>query len=163
MLLAMAVVVISGCSSFVQKPKVLLKSASFVGLDQGGADIEFSLGITNPNSFDVSLLGYTYDLKVMALPLAAGGLRENYRLKSGQETDVRLPVRVSFADLFEVLKRKPDLERIPYRLNAQLQVDTLMGEIPVPFEIESTFALPEKYRPANYLDRFRRLLKPLSP
>jgi LEA14-like dessication related protein len=153
---------ITGCSSFVQKPQVLLKRTNITGLDNAGADIEFYLGVTNPNPFDVSLLGYTYQLKVMSLQLAAGGLQENVLLASGQETEMRLPIRVSFAELLEVLKRKPDPERIPYKLNAQLQAKTFMGEVVIPFESNSTFSLPEQYRPTYYLDRFRHLLKPLS-
>jgi LEA14-like dessication related protein len=146
---------ITGCAAFVQKPQLSLKSTTIAGLDSAGADIEFYLGVTNPNSFDVTLLGYTYQLKVMSLPLAAGGLQESLLLAAGQETEMRLPIRVSFAELREILKLKPDPKRIPYTLNAQLQAKTFLGELAVPFKSDSTFSLPEQYRPAYYLDRFR--------
>lgn len=153
---------VTGCTSFLEKPQLLLKHTAIVGLDSAGVDFEFHLGVTNPNRFDITLLGYTYQLEVMSLPLAAGELQERVLLTSGQETGMRLPVRVSFAELREILKRRPDPERIPYRLNAQLQVETVAGTMAIPFESEGTVSLPEQYRPEYYPDRIKQLLRPRS-
>jgi LEA14-like dessication related protein len=146
-------------STFVREPKVSIKRTNIVGLDASGVEIEFYLGIRNPNSFDLSLLGYTYDLKVMALPLASGGLQESILFKGGSETDVRLPVRVKLADLIEVLKRRPDPDRVPYQLNARLQISTFAGDMTIPIESSSTFSVPETYRPDYYLNRLKSLFK----
>jgi LEA14-like dessication related protein len=155
--------VISGCSSLVQRPEVELKRTTLLRVDTSGADLEFYLGVSNPNAFDVSLLGYTYELKIMTLPLAAGGLREDMLFAAGRETDMRLPIRLKYADLVEVLKRRPDPDGIPYQLKADLQIKTFMGEMIVPLDSSGKFSLPEKYRPAYYLDRLRERLRPLSP
>ena len=90
---------LSGCASLVQAPHVTLKKTSMVGLDTSGIDIEFYLGVTNPNSFDLSLLGYTFDLRVMARPLSSGGMQETILFPAGKETGMRLPVRLKFTDL----------------------------------------------------------------
>jgi LEA14-like dessication related protein len=147
------------CSTFVREPKVSIKRTNVVGFNASGIDLEFYLGISNPNSFDLSLLGYTYDLKVMALPLVSGGVQESILFKAGSETDVRLPVRIKLADLIEVLKRRPDPEKVPYQMNARLQLSTFAGEMTIPIESSSTFSVPETYRPDYYLNRLKSLFK----
>jgi LEA14-like dessication related protein len=154
-LLPVMLLLISGCASLVQEPRVAIKQTNIVGLDTAGADLEFYLGITNPNSFDLSLLGYTYDLQVLTLPLAAGGSQEALPIPAGRETDMRLPVRIKYGNLLEILKRRPDPDRIPYRMNARLHIKTSLGEMVIPIEKNSFFALPEKYRPSHYLDLLR--------
>lgn len=151
------------CSTFVQAPKVSIKRTNIVAFDTAGAEIEFYLGVTNPNSFDLSLLGYTYDLKVMTLPLASGGLPESILFKAGVETDMRLPVRVRFSDIMAILKRRPDPDKIPYQMQASLQIKTFAGEMTIPFENNNTFSVPEKYRPSYYRDRLKDLFEQLSP
>lgn len=149
----------TGCSGLVHEPKVTLKQTNIIGLDTAGADLEFYLAITNPNSFDLSLLSYTYDLKVMTLHVANSGLQDTLTIPSGQEADMRLPVRIKYSDLIEVLKRSPDPDKVPYELNARLHVKTIFGEKIIPIEKNSTFAIPQNYRPDFYLERFKDLFK----
>ncbi|HEY3308618.1 MAG TPA: LEA type 2 family protein [Desulfuromonadaceae bacterium] len=158
-LLPALLVLVTGCSHFIQEPKVTLKQSSIINLDTAGADLEFYLGITNPNSFDLSVLSYTYDLRVMTLNLANSGLQETLSIPSESETDMRLPVRIRYSDLFEIIKRHPDPEKIPYQLNARLHVRTTFGDKIIPIEKNSTFAIPEKYRPDFYLERFKDIFK----
>jgi LEA14-like dessication related protein len=153
------IVMFSGCSSLVQAPRVTLKETSLVGLDTSGIDIEFLLNITNPNSFDLSLLGYTFDLQVLALPLSTGGKQETILFPAGKETGMRLPVRLKFTDLLKIINRSPDPDKIPYQLNAMLQLKTPLGEMAVPVEKSSLLAIPEQYRPAAFTNRLRDALR----
>jgi LEA14-like dessication related protein len=148
----------AGCASLIHEPQVTLKRTNIISLDTAGADLEFYLGITNPNSFDLSLLGYTYDLRVMTLPLAASGLQKTIPIPAGRETDMRLPVRVTFGDLLAILKRRPAPDQIPYQLNARLHIESPLGEQVIPVERTGSFALPEKYRPSFYLNRFKEVI-----
>jgi len=153
------IVMLSGCASLVQAPRVTLKETSMIGLDTSGIDIEFLLAITNPNSFDLSLLGYTFDLQVLALPLSTGGMQETILFPAGKETGMRLPVRLKFADLLKIIKRSPDPDKIPYQLNTVLHLKTPLGEMVVPVEKSSLLALPEQYRPAAFTNRLRDALR----
>lgn len=153
--------ILSGCTSLVQAPRVILKETSMVGLDTSGIDVEFYLGVTNPNPFDISLLGYTFDLRVLALPLSTGGRQETINFPAGNETGVRLPVRLKFADLLEIIKRSPDPDKIPYQLNSIFHLDTPLGEMTVPVERNSVLSIPEQYRPTVYIDRLRDALRGL--
>jgi LEA14-like dessication related protein len=152
-------VLLSGCSAFIREPRIAIKGTSLVGLDSSGIDVEFYLGISNPNSFDLSLLGYTYDLRIMTLPLSTGGLQESVLFTAGKETDLRLPVHLKFSDLLEIIKRQPDLDKLPYRMNAWLHLKSPLGEMVIPVEKNDTLNVPERYRPGAAIDRLRDALR----
>jgi len=118
---------LSGCSSFILEPQIAIKGTNLVGLDSSGIDVEFYLGVTNPNTFDLSLLGYTYNLRVMTLPLSTGGTQETIVFPAGKESDMRLPIHLKFSDLLEIIKRQPDLDKLPYQMNARLHLKHPLG------------------------------------
>ena len=147
--LLLLVVLLSGCTKFVSHPEVTVQDLNVVSLDPGGAVMELYLTVKNTNSFEVKLQGYSYDLKIMALPLAKGGAREEIKFPPGVETDVRIPIRITYGDLLEILKRKPDPDKIPYQITAGLDLDTPMGQLTVPVNRNGTYAIPKQYRPSS--------------
>jgi LEA14-like dessication related protein len=157
--LFLLIVLFSGCTSFVQAPRVVLKEAGVVGLDQTGVDIVLNLGITNPNAFALSLLGYSFELRVLSQPLFSGGMQETILFPAEKETGMRLPVRLKFADLLEIIRRTPDPDNIPYQLNGMLNLNTPLGRMDVPVEKSAVLAIPEQYRPAAYINRLRDVLR----
>lgn len=150
--LILLMVFMNACASLVKEPVITLQRTSIIGLDTAGVDLELYLNVTNPNGFNLSLLGYTYDLQVMALPLANGGALQTVVFPAGKHADIRLPVRLRYNDLIGILKRLPDPEKIPYHVTAKLQVDTPVGELIIPVDERATFAVPEKYRPSRVFD-----------
>jgi LEA14-like dessication related protein len=137
---------------FVKAPVVTVRDLNMVSLDGAGAGMELYLTVKNTNSFDLKLLGYSYDLQVMALPLAKGGARDAVSFPAGVETDLRIPIRVSFGDMIELFKRRPDPDRIPYALQAGLDLDTPLGNLSVPVNRTGTYAVPKQYRPSSILN-----------
>ena len=158
-LILLMLVLLTGCTMIVKRPEVTVKDVNVVSLDGGGAGMEVYLGVKNMNPYDLKLLGYNYDLKVMALPLAKGGARETVVFPSKAETDIRIPIRVSFADLLEILKRGPNPDSIPYQLFAGLDLDTPLGEMTVPVHRTGTYAIPEKYRPSSFFNKLGDLFR----
>ena len=154
---------LGGCGLFFTSPVVEVRDVAIVGLDPGGIDVELYLTVTNPNSFPITLTGYNYDLRVSALPLTKGGARQSLTFKAEAATDVRLPVRVALANLLDLLKRRPDPDRLPYRLEAALQVDTPVGERVIAVDRDGTFAIPERYRPAQWLKTLQSIVNDLIP
>lgn len=155
----LALAVISGCAALVQPPHVTVLSTDVVSIDTAGFDIELLLGVENPNPFDISLLGYTYELQIMSVPFSSGGLQKGVLFPPGQPVEIRLPFRVHHTDLLGVIKRRPDLERIPYSVDARLNLATPLGEIVIPLKRSDTVSVPEAYRPGTYL---KRMLQPLK-
>lgn len=149
----------SGCASLVKAPQVTVRSSNIVSIDTSGFDIELLVGVENRNMFDVSLLSYTYDLQVMSVPFSSGGLQKGVVFPAGQTVDVRLPFRVHHSDLLGIFKRRPDLDHVPYSVDARLNLDTPVGELIVPLKKSDTVSVPAAYRPGTYL---KRLLQPLK-
>ena len=152
-------VLLTGCTTFVKAPEVTVQDLNVVSLDAGGAGMELYLKVNNTNTFDLSLQGYSYDLKIMALPLAKGGAREEVKFLASAETDLRIPIRISYGELLEILKRKPDPDEIPYQLAAGLDLDTPMGQMTVPVSRTGTYAIPKQYRPSALFGRISELLR----
>lgn len=159
LVVVLALVAISGCASLVKEPHITVRSTNVVSVDTAGFDIELLIGVENPNIFDVSLQSYTYDLQVMSIPFSSGGLQKGVLFPSGQLVDIRLPFRVHYADLLGVIKRRPDLDRIPYSVDARLNLDTPFGGLVIPLKKNDTVSVPAAYRPGSY---FKRMLHPLK-
>jgi LEA14-like dessication related protein len=158
-LLLSVVIFLTGCSLFVASPNVKVGNVNLVSFDGGGATLEFLLLISNPNSFDLQLLGYSYDLKIMTLPLAKGGARDVVVFPAGEEVNMHLPVRIAYGDLLEIMKRRPDPDNIPYRLQTGLEVETPLGLRIIPFAKKGTYSIPNEYRPAFYLQQIKEMLQ----
>ena len=158
-MVVLALVTISGCASLVQPPHVTVLSTNVVSVDTAGFDIELLVGVENPNRFDVSLQGYTYELQIMSVPFSSGGMQKQVLFPSGRAVDVRLPFRVHHTDLLGVIMRRPDLDRIPYSVDARLNLTTPFGEIVIPVKKSDTVSVPADFRPETY---FKRILQPLK-
>lgn len=157
--LVVLVLTLSGCTLFVKEPQVAVRDLNVVSLDPAGLGMELYLTVDNPNSFDLRLLGYSYDLKVMALPLAKGGARDEIRFPAKSETGVRIPVKIGYSELIEILKRMPDPDHIPYTLSAGLDLETPVGQRSIPVNRTGTYAVPPQYRPGNLFKGLGNLFK----
>ncbi|MBU5636848.1 LEA type 2 family protein [Geomonas sp. Red69] len=157
--LLLLVVLLSGCSKLVNAPLVTVQDLNVVSVDPTGAGMELYLSVQNTNSFDVKLQGYSYDIRIMALPLAKGGAREEINFPANEETDVRIPIRITYSDLLEIFKRRPDPDKIPYQLAAGLDLETPVGQMTIPVKKSGTYAIPKKYRPAAIFGKLADFLK----
>ena len=147
------VLLCTGCTMFVKEPVVMVRELNVVSLDGAGLGMELHLTVKNSNPYDIKLLGYSYDLKVMTLPLAQKVAREEVSFPAGAESDLRIPVRVSYGDLLEIFKRKPDPDHIPYDLVAGLDLKTPLGRLSVPVRRSGTYAVPKQFRPGSILNK----------
>ena len=155
----MLLMLLTGCTSLVQRPEVTVKELNVVSFDGTGLGMELYLRVKNTNSYNLKLDGYSYDLKVMALPLAKGSAREEINFPSHAETDLRIPIRISFSDLVEIMKRQPNPDSIPYQLTAGLDLETPLGEMSVPVNRTGTYSIPKQYRPSSILNKLSDLFR----
>jgi len=151
---------LGACSLFLSQPTVSVKEVSLAGLDDTGVNLDLQLAVHNPNLFDLNLQGFRYDLRVLALPFAAGESREPVAFPGQSTTDVRLPVRVSYRDFLEVLKRRPDPDRVPYQLRGGLELTTVWGSRSLPLDASGTFAIPPRYRPSYLMQQVTDFFAP---
>jgi LEA14-like dessication related protein len=160
-LLIFLLMLLSGCA-FITKPEVTVKDVKLTGLDNGGVDLDFYLSVNNRNSFDLKMKGYSYDVRIMALPLARGASHDTYNFYAKSATDVLIPVKISFDNVIEVLKRHPNPDAIPYQLHADLTVDTTLGDMVIPTNKSGTICVPKEFRPSNMLKNIGDFLKTLE-
>ena len=143
----------------MKEPRVAIQKTSITGVDSSGLEIEFEVRVDNPNTFDLTLIGYSYDLQLMAVPFSSGRHQGEISFSAGQMTDLRLPVRIKFADLIAISRRLMEADRIPYHLTASLNIKTPLGDMAVPVDKSDSFQVPDIYRSGNFL---RRLMQPLK-
>ena len=158
LLLFLLLSLVTGCSHFVAAPEVAFRELKLTGAGTGGLSFDIDLGVKNPNSFDLRLDGYTYRLRVTDLPLATGGIRDTFVFPAGEETDLRIPVQVGYTDMLEILRHRPDPDRIPYQLSAGLEVSAPFGKMYIPIEKGGTLRVPDRFRPTFYLNILKGLL-----
>ncbi len=157
-LLLLSLLFLTACAMTVQNPTVKIKDVRFAGLDGNGVLLDFLLDVTNANSFDLPLQGYTYDVRLMALPLVRGESKDCLSFPGKTSTDVLIPVKLSYADVMEIIKRNPRMKEIPYQLNADLSLGTPLGAITVPVRKGGTVTIPKQYQPDGLLRKFGDLL-----
>lgn len=153
-LLFVSLLFLAACATAVQSPTVKLKNVRLAGLDDKGASLGFLLTVTNPNTFDLPLQGYTYAVQIMDAPLATGESKDRLTFPAKNSTDMLIPVRVSFSDVLEIVKRSPGLRDVPYRLQANLLMGTPLGSITVPVNKKGFVTIPKQYQPVNLLQKF---------
>src|SRR5512137_319625 len=98
-LLIVSLLLLTSCTTFITRPEVTVKDVKLVGLDTDGINLNFYLSVNNTNSFDLKMKGYSYDVKIMALPLAKGSSAEPYYFQAKSTTDALIPVKISYNDL----------------------------------------------------------------
>lgn len=157
--LIIALLLLQGCSAIVTRPEVKVQGINMVRLDTSGVDIDINLLVSNPNRFDLALLGYSYRLQLADIPLMSGGERQKIVFQGDRETLLKIPARVRHTDLLELLRKSPDPNHLPYRIIAGLQVDTPIGETSVPVDHSGEFSVPEKYKPASMFQRFKGIFE----
>jgi LEA14-like dessication related protein len=144
---------------FIEKPDIAVKEVSLVGIDRDGVEMDVELGVTNHNSSSITLTGYRYQLLVSELPMSRGERREPYEFQGGTTTDIRLPLRITYRDLLEILKRLPDPDHIPYQLTADIDLDSRFGSFTVPVAKRGHLGVPQRYRLDNILKQLDDFLK----
>ncbi|HWI40957.1 MAG TPA: LEA type 2 family protein [Verrucomicrobiae bacterium] len=147
----------SGCSLFVSKPEVTFNELKIVGADTSGMSFDLLLTVNNPNRYDITLDGYTYDLRISDLQLANGGIRDRKVFAGKQESEFRIPVRITYKDVLQIIKHRPDPDNIPYQFDSGLELRTGIGPMYVPLHKTGSFAVPEEYRHLFYIRKLRDL------
>ncbi len=153
LILSLSMLLLSACTAFVTKPEVTLKDIKLVGLNQEGLDVDIYLSVYNPNSFDLHLQDYRYDLKIMSLPLAQGNSRTTHDFYSKSASDLLIPAKIPYNGLTEVLKRRPNPDAVPYQLHAEMTIGSAIGNFSVPVNKSGAFRIPKEYQPKNVLFR----------
>jgi LEA14-like dessication related protein len=141
---AVLVVLVSGCSllqQVFQPPQARFDRAEFRALDFEALRVDLVLDLSNPNPVGARLSGYSMHFEVDGLTLVDGDIDQALDLRANASTELVLPTTLRWSELASRISRGDQgQEDLPFRAAGSLRVDTPVGEISIPYNIEG--ALP---------------------
>jgi LEA14-like dessication related protein len=123
-----------GLEQIFERPRVRVTGLDVTRVTLRDADLRFDFAVENPNPIRLPLDGIDYELRVNGERVLDGFADEDLEIAARGETPVRLPLRVSFADLARAwgsLRQQRDRSR--YQLSAEFLFDVpVVGRVAVP-------------------------------
>ena len=144
---AAAIAVTAGCSmlgqSAFQQPVVSLKDVAVQGVGLNGGQLAVKLNVYNPNGYRLDATRLTYSLAVgdggNSTNLATGVLDSRFTVQSGDSTTVTIPVSFTYAGIGAAGRQLLNTGGVPYRVNGDVTVGTVVGNFTVPFSSQGNF------------------------
>jgi len=108
-----------------------------------GIKLDFLFEVNNPNPIGAKVTSLAYDLKINGSRIAKGKTRETIEVGPQGRSDVRFPFELKFQDLVSTIKSLMGAkDKVKYRLDVVVSVDTPIGEIEVKRSAIGAFAVP---------------------
>jgi LEA14-like dessication related protein len=125
-----------------REPSLSFKDASLSDVSLGGATVNLTFTVQNPNRQGISLAETDYKLSIAGKQLVAGKPPAGLKIPGGGSSEVTLPAQVRFADLGDSISAVLKQEQVPYRAEGHIGVSTPLGVLPLAFAKEGILALP---------------------
>ncbi|MEP6779445.1 MAG: LEA type 2 family protein [Gemmatimonadaceae bacterium] len=136
--LGLFAVVAVGCAALGRatfaEPVVRLKDVAITGLGLQGGSLDVRLSIYNPNHFNLDAVKMTYKVDVDSIPVGDGELGDRFVVPSGDSSEVRLPVRFTYAGLGAAGQSLLRSGSINYRVRGAFTVSTPLGNFTRPYD-----------------------------
>ena len=141
---AAAMVVSTGCSMLgnaaFQQPVVNLRDVSVQGVGLTGGQLAVKLNVYNPNGFRLDATRLSYSVAVGDnVNLATGVLDSQFTVQSGDSTIVTIPVSFTYAGIGAAGRQLLNQGAVPYRVNGDVTVGTVVGNFTVPYSSTGRF------------------------
>ena len=147
MLGAAAIAVTAGCSTLgkaaFQQPIVNLRDVAVQGVGLTGGQLAVRLNVYNPNGYRLDATRLSYNVQVgdtgNNVNLAAGTLDSQFTVQSGDSTTVTIPVSFTYAGIGAAGRQLLNSGAVPYRVNGDVTVGTVVGNFTVPYSSTGRF------------------------
>jgi LEA14-like dessication related protein len=144
---AAAIVTTVACSALgrqaFQQPVVNLKDVSVQGVGLTGGQLGVKLNVYNPNGYRLDATRLTYNVMVgdnsNSTNLATGTLDSQFTVQSGDSTTVTIPVSFTYAGIGAAGRQLINSGAVPYRVNGDVTVGTVVGNFTVPYTSTGRF------------------------
>ena len=138
-------VALTGCSLFFDAPTVHIVDVRMTGIGLTSATAEVDVDIENPNGFSLTSTGLEYRLSVEDQGrtsedgggwhvVAEGEGGEVVRVEGNDRSRMTIRVPFRYEDLGRAVLGLLERGELRYRLTGEVNFDTPVGEIGVPFE-----------------------------
>jgi LEA14-like dessication related protein len=141
---AAAMVASAGCSMLgnaaFQQPVVNLRDVSVQGVGLTGGQLAVKLNVYNPNGYRLDATRLSYSVAVGDnVNLATGVLDSQFTVQSGDSTVVTIPVSFTYAGIGAAGRQLLNQGAVPYRVNGDVTVGTVVGNFTVPYSSTGRF------------------------
>jgi LEA14-like dessication related protein len=144
---AAAITVTVGCSTLgkaaFQQPVVNLKDVAVQGVGLTGGQLAVKLNVFNPNGYRLDATRLSYNVQVgdsgSGVNLATGTLDSQFTVQSGDSTTVTIPVSFTYAGIGAAGRQLLNSGAVPYRVNGDVTVGTVVGNFTVPYSSTGRF------------------------
>ncbi|HEY2066474.1 MAG TPA: LEA type 2 family protein [Gemmatimonadaceae bacterium] len=145
---AAAIAVTGACSAIgrqaFQQPVVNLRDVQVQGIGLTGGNLAVKLNVYNPNGYRLDATQLRYNLVVGddANPtrLAEGVLDSRFTVQSGDSAVVMIPVSFTYAGIGAAGRQLLNTGAVPYRVNGDVTVGTVVGNFTVPYSSTGRFS-----------------------
>ncbi|MCB9676130.1 MAG: LEA type 2 family protein [Alphaproteobacteria bacterium] len=146
-LLIAALVLVPACKKFPDLggiklqdylPKVKFDRMKVDKVDFQGLDVTFDFDVENPYPVDLRMKSFQYDLALEGAHFLNGDSAEGIALKASDTAKVKMPARIVFADVFQLVGNVQGKDDLGFGLKGKLGFDTPAGAIDVPFDEQGT-------------------------
>ena len=141
---AAAIAITAGCSTLgkaaFQQPVVNLKDVAVQGVGLTGGQLAVKLNVFNPNGYRLDATRLSYNVQVGDnVNLATGILDSQFTVQSGDSTTVTIPVSFTYAGIGAAGRQLMNSGAVPYRVNGDVTVGTVVGNFTVPYSSTGRF------------------------
>jgi len=146
--LLLSVLLLASCSEIgqvlqqvnIQKPRARVEKVKLTGLSFKKVDLNFNVGVTNPNPVAVKLSGFDYDFLLNNHSFLKGSQQKNLQISAGGKSSVDIPLSLTFAEIYKTFNSLKGADSIKYQLKLKLGVNLpVLGVVKIPLSSSGYF------------------------
>jgi LEA14-like dessication related protein len=141
LLSVLAGALLAGCAAIqdhVKEPNVTVQDLQVRGVSLTGMDLDFILGIDNPNPIGISMSGLTYRLELNDRALFEGASQERVSVAGNGHSQVTLPFTLVYEEILGSLNALAGRQTLPYTLSGKVD----LGLFSFPYSKRGELQLP---------------------
>jgi hypothetical protein len=142
----LATLLLTGCAALGKS--VPYPSARVAGVDVDGVTLtaltlRFDVEVENPYGVDLPMVGLDYALSTEGKRFLNGTLGLDSSIPAGEKRVVGMPVRIPFAEVYEVVADVDAGDTVPYHADMDLKVRApVVGTVKLPLDADGEIAIP---------------------
>jgi len=126
----------------MQKPQVLVQSVELTGWSFSSIDLLFNFEIQNPNSFEINLDGWDYQLKINTQTFIQGQGKQKIQIAAEKTTHIQLPLTIKLIELYQAFRHLVAADSVNYTLECGFLFRIpLFGRIRIPTKQSGSFPM----------------------
>jgi LEA14-like dessication related protein len=120
-------------------PEVRFDTMDVRDINFDRVDADFVFQVSNPNPIDIGLSSFDYRLGFEGVQLLEGGNDDGFQLEAVGDSELRLPVGLEWASVWNTLKATRGEDFVDFGLDGHFGFDTPIGEARLPYDEGGNF------------------------